>query len=121
MKKINYKKVFLSLYCMMFIIFVISYLVNIIKLNNLKKFDTSINSNYINLNCKSIRNLSIKTSRISSSSLTRTKKLQSYVEIGGLELPIEGSTGYASVKMNLMVEPNSSSGIVTTFTPRNWF
>lgn len=121
MKKLNFKRVFLSLYCILFIIFAVFYLINVIKLNNLKHDNTSINSSYLNLNSKSIKNFAIKTSRVASTSLVRTKKLKSYVEIGGLELPIQGATGYASVKMNLMSAPNSNSGIVTTFVARNWF
>lgn len=121
MKKLNFKKFFLSLYCILFIIFIISYFINIVKLNKLKNSNILVNSNYLGLNSKSIKNFAIKTSRKSSNSLVRTKKLQSYVEIGGLELPIQGSTGYTSIKMNLMLEPNSNSGIVSTFVPRNWF
>lgn len=121
MKKLNFKKVFLVLYCILFFIFIFYYLINIINLNNLKEVNISINSSYLNSNSKNIKNSAIKTFRISTNSLVRTKKLQSYVEVGGLELPIQGSTGYASVKMNLMLEPNYNSVIVSTFVPRNWF
>lgn len=121
MKKLNLKKVFLTICFILFTIFIIFYLVNVINLVNLKHSYISINSNYLILNSKSIKNIAIRASRTSSLSLVRTKKLQSYVEIGGLELPVQGSTGYASVKMNLMSEPNSNSEIVTTFVARNCF
>ncbi len=120
MKKLNFRKFFLVLYCLIFFIFIIYYLINVIDLNNLKNDSSSINSSYLNLNSKSIKSFAIKTTRVSSLSLVRTKKLQSYFEINGLELPIQGSTGYTSIKMNLMLEPSSTSGIVSTFTPRNW-
>lgn len=120
MRKLNFKKVFLSLYCVLFIVFSIFYLINFIELNSLKHDNISIDSSYLNLNSKSIKNIAIKTSRVSSTSLVRTKKLKSYIDIGGLELPVQCSTGYASVKMNLMSAPYSNSGIVTTFAARNW-
>lgn len=120
MKNLNFKKVFLVLYCLILFIFIIYYLIHVIDLNNLKKDSFSINSSYLNLNSKSIKSFAIKTTRVSSLSLVRTKKLQSYFEIGGLELPVQGSTGYASIKMNLMLEPSSTSEVVSTFIPRNW-
>lgn len=121
MKKFNFKRLFLILYCIVFIIFAVFYLINVIKLNSLKHDNISLNSSYLNLNSNSIKSFAIKTSKVASTSLVRTKKLQSYIDIGGLELPIQGSTGYASVKMNLMNEPNSNSEILTTFAARNWF
>lgn len=117
MKKLNFKRLSLILCCIIFIIFIVFYLINIVKLNTLKK----ANIGYLSLNSKNIKNIAINTSRVASTSLVKTKKLQSYVEIGCLELPVQGSTGYASVKMNLMSTPNSNSGIVTTFSARNWF
>ena len=120
MKKLNLKKFFLVLSFLIFFIFIIYYLINVIDLNNLKKDSYSINSSYLNLNSKSIKSFAIKTTRVSSLSLVRTKKLQSYFEIGCLELPVQGSTGYASIKINLMLEPSYTSGVVCTFSPRNW-
>lgn len=120
MKKLNFKKVFLGIYCFIFFIFVVFYLINFTKLNNLKNNNISINASFIKSTSKSIKNFAIKTVRISSRSLVRTKKLESYVKIGGLELPIEGSTGYACVKMNLMLEPSNNSKIIRTLAPRNW-
>lgn len=119
MEKLNLKKVFLVLYCLIFFIFIIYYLINFIGLNNLKNDSYSINSSYLNLNSKTLKSFAIKTTRVSSFSLVRTKKLQSYFEIGGLELPVQGATGYASIKMNLMLEPSSTSGVVSTLSPRN--
>lgn len=119
MEKLNLKKVFLVLYCLIFFIFIIYYLINFIGLNNLKNDSYSINSSYLNLNSKTLKSFAIKTTRVSSFSLVRTKKLQSYFEIGGLELPVQGATGYASIKMNLMLEPSSTSRVVSTLSPRN--
>ena len=121
MKKLNFKKVFLVIYCILSFISTFYYLINIINLNNLRKVTPCINSSYINSNSKNVKNTAIKTSRTFTNSLVRTKKLQSYIEVGGLELPIQGSTGYASIKMNLMFEPTYNSIIVSTFVPRNWF
>ena len=50
------------------------------------------------------------------------KEYINYVEQHGLyELPVEGATGYASIKLSLFAEANEASAIVTTAAPGQGF
>ncbi len=117
MKKLNFKTFLLFICCILFLFFIFFYLNNLFYLHSLEKSILPISSSFFNLNSKSIKNFVLKTTRVTNGLLARTKKLQSYTQIGGLELPIKGATGYASVKLNLMLEPSNNSGIVGTFIP----
>lgn len=121
MRKLNYKKVFLVLYIAILIVVLIYYLINLITLNSLKKANVTITNTFLRTSFNKINNVALKDARTIQNTVARTKKLQSYIEIGSLELPIEGATGYASVNMDLREQPNSNSGIITKFKPGTGF